>query len=431
MARETIDGNSIGQIWTPLVRALKEIGRRSRQLRRLWGEGGSQRTLDRVKRAVVKRLGQTTQPLEVRPADVLAAELAVPRVWSSPAFDRGQRLVINWVMSPPAALSGGHTTIFRLIKRLEQSGHHCRIYLYDVYGGDAIYYGSRIREYFPWFAGEVNDVADGMADAHAVIATSWPTAYPVYNDHCRGKRFYLVQDFEPWFYPVGGRSVLAENTYRMGFHAITAGSYLAAKLRTEYGMIADAFDFGCDTEKYHLLKSGSVQDGIAFYAKPQAPRRAFELGLAALQLFAERRPDLKIHFYGDRIGRLPFLSFPFIDHGVLGSCELNRIYNRCFAGLCLSMTNVSLVPHEMLAAGCIPVVNEAEQNRTVLENPFVRYAPPTPHALVGALCEVVATKNFTALSTSASASVRLASWEAAGAVVEQCILAAVRVQSVD
>ena len=376
-----------------------------------------------MKRAVVRRLAPTMQePLEVRPADVLAADLAVRRVWSSLATNGDRRLVVNWVTSPPHARSGGHTTMFRLIKHLEQSGHRCRIYLYDVYGGDAIYYGSRIREFLPWFAGEVDDVAHGMADAHAVIATSWPTAYSVYNDRCQGKRFYLVQDFEPWFYPVGTYSMLAENTYRMGFHAITAGRYLAEKLRAEYGMVADAFDFGCDTQKYHLLKSGSIRDGIVFYARPEVPRRAFELGLMALQLFAKHHPDLKIHLYGNRIGRLPFLSFPFIDHGLLEPSELNRVYNRCFAGLSLSMTNVSLVPHEMLSAGCIPVVNEAEQNRIVLENQFVRYAPPTPQALASALDDVVRTENFNAFATSASASVRSASWDAAGSVVEQCIL---------
>jgi len=40
--------------------------------------------------------------------------------------------------------------------------------------------------------------------------------------------------------------------------------------------------------------------------QPEAPRRAFELGLMALQLFAERHPDITIHFYGNRIGKLPF-----------------------------------------------------------------------------------------------------------------------------
>jgi hypothetical protein len=35
-------------------------------------------------------------------------------------------------------------------------------------------------------------------------------------------------------------------------------------------------------------------------------------------------------------------------------------------GLVLSATNMSLVPYEMLAACCIPVVNDAEHNRCVL-----------------------------------------------------------------
>jgi hypothetical protein len=138
----------------------------------------------------------------------------------------------------------------------------------------------------------------------------------------------------------------------------------------------------------------------------------------ALQLFAKRHPDITIHLYGDRVGKLPF---PFIDHGVLRPDELNRIYNRCFAGLSLSMTNVSLVPYEMLSAGCVPVVNEAEHNRTVLNNPFVRYATPTPHALALALDDVVTAKDFSALAISASASVSSVSWEAAGVAVEQSI----------
>jgi hypothetical protein len=314
--------------------------------------------------------------------------------------------------------------MFRLIEHLEQSGNICRVYLYDVYGGDTEYYGSRVRKLFPTFAGEVNDVVGGMADAHAVVATSWGTAYPVYTDPCRGKRFYLVQDFEPWFHPVGASTVLAETTYRMGFHAITAGRFLAAKLTTEYGMPADAFDFGCDTS-YQLMAEAGVRDGIVFYAKPDTPRRAFELGIMALQLFATRHPGLTIHFFGTQVGKLPFR---FKDHGLLSPNELNRIYNRCLAGLCLSMTNVSLVPHEMLACGCIPVVNEAEHNRMVLNNPFVRYAPPTPHALADALGDVVATEDFAALAASASASVASASWAEAGRIVERSIRQALLVE---
>lgn len=52
-------------------------------------------------------------------------------------------------------------------------------------------------------------------------------------------------------------------------------------------------------------------------------------------------------------------------------------------------TNVSLVPHEMLASGCIPVVNDAEHNRLVLNNDQVRYAAATPNHLASALEDIV------------------------------------------
>lgn len=398
-----------------------EAGRRFRQIRHLWAEHGYQGIRDSSLKAIARRLASPIKPLDVRVSDVLAADTRTLRSWSQLRFDGQEPMTINWVTSPPSKGSGGHTTMFRLIEHIERSGHICRLYLYDVYGGDVSYYAPRIREIFPRFAGEIGDVTAGMADAHAVVATAWSTAYPVYNDNCRGKRFYLVQDFEPWFHAPGDRSALAEQTYRMGFHALTAGRFLAAKLNAEYGMAADAFDFGCDNN-YRLENKAGARDGIIFYAKPEVPRRAFDLGIMALELFARRYPPIKIHLYGNRVGKC---RFQFEDHGVLSVSELNKLYNCCFAGLSLSMTNVSLVPHEMLAAGCIPVVNDAEQNRIVLNNAFVRYASPTPHALADALSEVVTTKNFSALAGAASESVATASWDEAGRVVEQAIRRAV------
>jgi hypothetical protein len=396
--------------------ARSKIRHRARQFRFLWMEGGAQGVLGQLRRHLAARFAPTATSLPVREFDILACDLTSPRSWPMPPVNAEQPLAINWITTPPARGSGGHTTMFRLIQYLQRAGHNCRVYIYDTHGGDAAYYASMVRSIFPEFRGEVYDVAGGMADAHVVVATSWQTAYPAYCSPSAGKRFYLVQDFEPWFYPASSHSVLSENTYRMGFHAITAGRFLAEKLRTEYGMAADAFDFGSDTDKYHVLESSGQRDGIIFYAKPEVPRRAFELGVLALRIFSERHPKLTIHLYGGRIGKQPF---PFVDHGVLSPDDLNCLYNRCRAGLCLSMTNVSLVPYEMLAAGCIPVLNDAEHNRAVLDNLFVRYASPTPHALAAALDEVAMTKNFSALAASASQSITSASWEAAGAVVER------------
>ncbi len=380
-------------------------------------EEGADGLLSRVRATVAERLTPKMTPSPVRRLDVLAADLSHPPHIYMPEVQGGEPLVVNWVTIPAGPKSGGHTTIFRMIRYLEAHGYRNRLYFYNVYGGDLQYYESIARSFYG-FQGPIKTLdASGMENAHAVFATAWATAYPVFNDRCQGKRFYFIQDYEPYFYPVGALSLLAENTYRMGFHAITAGKWLAQKLRREFGMEADSFDFGCDTSAYRQLP-GVQRNGIVFYARPEAARRGFELGLMTLELFASRHPEIDIHLYGERIGSVPFRC---IDHGRVSPDQLNHIYNRCYAGLSLSLTNVSLVPHEMLAAGCIPVVNDAEQNRIVLDNPFVRYAEPYPQALVTELESLVADPHFESLSQAAMTSVQETSWDDAGIAVDAAI----------
>jgi hypothetical protein len=408
-----------------LAQIRAEAGRRWRQTRRLLEAEGLPGLTARLLARLVRRLPTNRWQLEVKTADLLAADIGKPRPGVPLVWNGQEPLVSNWIVVPPGPGSGGHTTLLRLLSYLERHGHTCRLYLYDIHGGDAQYYEAAIRRLFPAFRGAVLDVAGGMADAHAVFATSWQTAYPVFNDSCLGQRFYFVQDFEPFFYPVGTSSVLAENTYRMGFRAITAGRWLAEKLANDYRMVSDAFEFGCDTARY-FLQDDVPRTGIVFYARPEAPRRAFELGMLALEIFATRHPEIKIHFYGNKIRRAPF---PIIDHGLVAPAELNDIYNRCYAGLSLSMTNVSLVPHEMLAAGCIPVVNDAEHNQIVLDNPYVRYAPAAPIALADALSQLVELDDFTKLATEAASSVQAVSWDDAGATIDRVLRSAVAATS--
>jgi hypothetical protein len=129
-----------------------------------------------------------------------------------------------------------------------------------------------------------------------------------------------------------------------------------------------------------------------------SPAKPGELPVG-LELFASRHPEIEIHLYGEHVGNLPSgASTMDVFH------QLNRIYNQCFAGLSLSLTNMSLVPREMLAAGCIPVVNEAEQNRMVLDNPFIRYAEAYPQALAHELSSLVLQPDFATLSETAAAS---------------------------
>lgn len=322
-------------------------------------------------------------------------------------------LLVNWVCTPPGSefCFGGHQTIFRIIKYLEGRGHFNRVYLDDIHCGDFDAQAAFIKARFG-FKGPIVRVEEGFEDAHALVATAWPTAYRVFNATCCGERFYLVQDFEPRFHSSGSLSALAENTYRMGFHGITAGSWLTSTLRQAYDMSADFFNFGCDMECYR--RGSEDRRGVAFYARPTTSRRGFQLGMLALQLFAHACPEVEIHLFGEKVGATPFKC---ADHGPLDPAALGRLYNRCFAGLSLSLTNASLVPLEMLAAGCLPVVNDADHTRAVLNNPYVLYASVDPHSLAEKLEAAVNLNNWEAVSRSASESVRY-KWEEAGEVIE-------------
>jgi hypothetical protein len=75
----------------------------------------------------------------------------------------------------------------------------------------------------------------------------------------------------------------------------------------------------------------------------------------------------------------------------------------------------------MLAAGCIPVVNDGVQNRIVLDNPLVHYVPPYPEAMAAELESVMTSDDFDSLSRAASGSVSLTTWDDAGAKVDEIL----------
>ncbi len=214
----------------------KQFARGWRQTCRIWSTAGVPGLLNRLQAVAADKLAPKSTPLPVLRPDVLAADFSKPPNVQTLPLRGDETPIINWITVPAQPNSGGHTTIFRMIRYLSHPhGYRNRVYFYNVYGGDPEY-AAIVRKAYA-FSGPLRVLdAGGMDDAHVIVATSWATAYPVYNARSRGKRFYFVQDYEPWFYPVGALSLLAENTYRMGLHAITAGKWLATKLRSEFGI---------------------------------------------------------------------------------------------------------------------------------------------------------------------------------------------------
>ena len=321
---------------------------------------------------------------------------------------------INWVMSPPRN-GGGHQNIFRFIDFLDQAGYTNNVYLYSTFDKispaeakeNVSSYSKagnvRFFEYSP-------DVA--MDPADIIFATGWETAYPVFNEETDARKLYFVQDFEPMFYPMGTDYILAENTYRFGFHGITAGGWLSKKLSTEYGMSADHYEFGADKTSYSFTNRGERKK-IFFYARPVTERRGFDLGVMVLELFHEQRPEYEIVMAGWDVSDHD-VPFPYTNHKSLPIDQLSGVYNECAAALVISLTNMSLLPLELLACGTIPVVNDGENNRLVSDNPYISYTQASPKAMADALVAIVDRKDARGHAEKAAQSVEGADWNVSG-----------------
>jgi hypothetical protein len=322
---------------------------------------------------------------------------------------------IAWIMSPPGESGGGHQNIFRFMSYLDKQGYRNIVYLYSVLDNSTeTEVMDRIKHFYKLDRANIRMLSskETFEDVSALFATGWETAYPAFNASKKIKKFYFVQDFEPLFYPMGSEYVLAENTYKFGFTGITAGKWLSTKLERDYGMKCDYYEFGADPETYSLVNTDERKQ-VFFYARPITARRGFELGILALKKFHDIHPEYVINLAGWDASEYD-IPFPYVNHKALRVSELSELYNRCAVALVLSLTNMSLLPLELLATGTIPVVNDAENNRLVSNNPYIKYAQPSPHALADAMSQVVTMRDLPEHAQKASESVKSTGWEVSG-----------------
>lgn len=327
----------------------------------------------------------------------------------------GQR-TMNWVIPDFGIGSGGHLNIFRLILQLERHGFHCRVViLRPCQQSSAEAARQAIRRHFFPIAAEVSIGAETLKPAWATLATSWHTAYPVRDFRGSARKFYFVQDFEPYFFAHGSEYHFAEQTYRFGFHAITAGGWLAGKLAREYGLATHAYGFSYDHALYSPKpRRDPSQRQIFFYARPVTARRGFELGMLVLNEVSRRLPDVRMLLAGWNVAdhRIPF---PHTNAGMVALDQLADLYSQCDLALVISFTNLSLLPLELMACGCPVVSNTGANVEWLLDDSNAALAEPTVEALSGALVDLLEhPERLARLRQAALAFARATSWEREG-----------------
>jgi len=337
-------------------------------------------------------------------------------------------LTINWVIPDMSKGSGGHMTIFRMVKYLQSFGHQNRVY---IFGGCRQRTDKELKEFvdenFIQTGAEFFTTLDEIKDCDVLIATSWQTAYPVKaTQNCR-RKFYFVQDFEPWFYPIGAEYKFAENTYKFGFNHITAGPWLTKILRENYQAEADYFDLAYDHKIYHSnYQERERKDSraiIAFYARPVTPRRAFELGVQAFRELNRRGVDFEVWLFGWENGGFE-AKFKCRNLGVLDQKNLAYIYNNVDLGVVFSTTNYSLLPQELMACSC-PVLDLKGPTTEAIfqDNENIFLAEPDPIKIADKIEFILTNKDIRdKVVKRAEQYVQQFSWEKSARKVESVLL---------
>ena len=333
-------------------------------------------------------------------------------------------LTVAWIVPRWRIGSGGHMTIFRLVRELERRGHRCSIHLFDpdnVEGRAGGELRREIREDFVDVEAEVFRDLSTWTGADVAIATEWRTAYPLRDlPGCKSK-VYLVQDDETQFYATSAQSIWAEESYRMGFRCVAYTPWMANLLRERWG-VEDVryFECGTDTDVYRFADEQGREPGlIAVYARKETERRAVELAIAGLGHVFERRPGVRVAVFGSRSGvRAPF---PCQDIGVRPPRELAELYSRAAVGIVFSLTTHSLVAHEMMASGLPLVELEGENVSSALggSGDLVELAERTPDAIADAVERLLDDReSAAAMATRARKFVEERTWERAGDQLE-------------
>jgi len=348
-------------------------------------------------------LGQATHLPQIPPSEHVNQLLerddyeVVARIWREgptplldpvPGMAKRERLRLALVIPPFTRGSGGHNTLFQIFSRLERRGHACSVWLADYQGSARDVWPAVLRhdinEFFARFDGPVYKGFDAWQGADVAIATGWQTVHATLGlDHCRA-RAYIVNDHEPEFYAASTEHVLAEDTYRHGMHCIAASPWLRDLLIERYGASADAFQLGVDGDTYRPLPVERRSDTVIYYARHATPRRAVPIGLMALAELHRRLPQVRIVLFGT--DKPLHAAFPYEHLGVLSTAQLARLYSEATAGLCISLTNFSLMPKEMLACGlpCVELAGVSAESIFGEDGPL-DLAPLDPHAIADAL----------------------------------------------
>lgn len=252
--------------------------------------------------------------------------------------------------------SGGLTSISRIASKCQKEGYNVFFYDYSQHRND------KNKEIAKKNFNEIeynflNKEEVEKNNFDIVVASNWQSVY--YAKKINGYKIYFVQDYEPFFSNVSADYFLSKKTYELGFHIISLGKWNIDQIKkySNEDIKYNWIDFPYNPKEYTFVKRDYSsykclkEIKFAIYIKRENKRipgtiKAFiELtneilknkGIKLIPYYFGLNPREKVNF-GTNLGKL-------------SKKELNKLYHKCHFGMVASLTNISLVPLEMLGTG--------------------------------------------------------------------------------
>lgn len=195
--------------------------------------------------------------------------------------------------------SGGMRVIFEYANRLTRRGHDIYFYfpfkpynygkddltimLKRFYGGikDYIFKRNEVKQFYDCsfhIAGVPKISNIYVRDAHASIATQWPTAFDVDKlSKNKGKKVYFAQDYEIW----GSDKDMVDETFRLNLKRITISKYnqrlFYQKFNNDSEVILNGINYEIYDCKNKFLNSNKTITFVEHYLSNKGVSNAIEV----------------------------------------------------------------------------------------------------------------------------------------------------------
>ena len=303
---------------------------------------------------------------------------------------------VTFIITRMVRFHGGQTSILHLGTELEKLGYKVCYLVCKEQSAEEMDLCASAN--LPGYLGKVFPLNRYMAAIKkgkikapdVVVASSYDTVSFV-------KRFedsylmYFIQDYEPLFYKFGEEYLMARDTYMQGLHMVSLGAWNKEMILREcggYGVFSgnrslalqarnevrsnqegraestlkiDVVSFPYDGSSYEYIerdfrsykdkKKLTIAVYLKFYGK-RLPDLIPYMLINTAEKLKEEGIDLEIFYFGEA---KTFKAAGGKNLGQLSHAEINDLYRKADFGMVASMSNISLVPYEMHAAG-LPVI---------------------------------------------------------------------------